>query len=157
MRIIGCAVIFISFLSAGGAVSSYIERNAAQINGIYRLILEIKQGIASMNMPIHEILEGFSDRALDTCKFTETAKREGLLSACGCPRLCLGGEALECLESFSAKLGGGTREEQLSLCDYYIGRFRDMSDRAEGDKKSKKKTAKTLSFALGAMTAILFI
>ncbi len=157
IRLIGvCAVIAGSYI-AGALGASFYKKQLLQTEGLYRLVCKIKADIEGLNLPLSDIYASFSDRALDECGFTEILRSSGLTQASFCVDLCVSSEVSSIIDELSARLGNGSREEQVLLCQHYGGRLSELCSLLSAEQRQKSKLVRTVCAAAGAMIAIMLI
>ncbi len=157
IRLIGACVVIISSYIAGVSGASFYKRRLLQTEGLYRLICKIKADIENLNLPLRDIYASFGDSALDECGFTEILQTSGLAQASFCRGLCIEKDTLKLIGELALRLGYGSREEQILLCEHYKSALFDICSALSSSQKQKCKLVRTVCAAAGAMIAIMLI
>ena len=154
-RIIGA--IIIAFCGVFGAYTLNCEakRSLEQTQGFLSWLRHIRTQIECFSMPMPQILQKCPKQIYSACRYYgDTPKSaEDFVRGCKFCEHSLNGELLR----FSQEIGNGYRQEQLSLCDYYIEivetRRRQLA--SELPMKTKLNTSLCISGALALVILLM--
>ncbi len=158
MKLFGLILIFLCS-SLCGAYSSYKTNMALkQLRGIINFMRYIKNQIEYFNAPIDSIYESFDAESEQFKSFLCNVSMIGWKKTLeGNNELYFPDNVSEILKQFGATLGKSGKDEQLSLCEYYIGLLESEYKKMESDAPQKMKITMALGVSAGIMLVILFI
>ncbi len=144
-------------LLAVGAFSAYHtiryeKKRLSVLEGWLDLVLYIRSQIDCFLTPLHEILAAGEPSAPGTGIPDGTGNLSALLKASS---VYLDEENRRFLEAFVREIGSGYREEQLHLCDYYIGVLRTRREKAAAELPRRIRACRALCLCIAAGSAIL--
>ena len=143
-------------VGSGRWVSRQYRLRVGQLEGFIRLIGLISSRIAYCNAPLCEIYAAADIPAL--ADFIGRLRAgESFGAALNDGSLCLDGETGALLRDFSASLGRTGQEEQLSLCEYTLGRLRGLYEGMREELPKKTRLSETLGLLAGTMAVILLL
>ena len=149
-------------LSVIGFGIQYIKSLRAErdsVDGLCALAERISTRIRCFRQDINEIYDGFTHAHLDSIGFTSLLKEKGLSAAleiCA-DKLSLGADVMSESKIFAYGLGKSYYDEQLDLCREYLDFIKEKQRQIISGLPSKTKLSISLSCAISALTAILFI
>jgi len=155
IRFAGLAVLLLSAVSYSFVLVKNENRKLSQIKEICALILHIRNHIESFMTPLGTILRSYNGYGDAFCDFAETAKEHDLLYAAEHCRLFVDEETVRLLLEFSRKIGGGYKEDQLRLCDYYHKRIQEIYSNAKEENQKKLKMYRTLPIMSALSIALM--
>ena len=151
---ISCAI------SIFGAVkASDIKQRSEIRREILRFLSHIESEIKYGASPLSEIYFSFKSDLFDKCGFTNALKQGCLYSELIYNTLSdLSSEEKSKLSEFFSKIGTSySRDEEISLCRYYISVFESFYETNEKSDKAKAVLYKKLGIICALLTAIILI
>ncbi len=147
MKIIGCGLVLIASIVCAYYYERSIKGKMSKYNEIICFIGYIKNQIEYFSYPLDEIFEKFSSHteltsALINGNFHSTR---------------LGKEDEGKLNELFSQLGKSYKNEQITLCEYYIDYFTTSLRKCEGDAPNKIKVFRSMSLFVGICTIILLV
>ncbi|MGN0662769.1 MAG: hypothetical protein ACI4LE_06435 [Faecalibacterium sp.] len=150
LRVAGALLLVGCGWFAGGAFQGRLDGHAEVVRQVTRLLERVRQEIAY--------------RRTDPDRLYAQLGREGLL----CPRPGgmlqtlappseLTAEESECFSECFSGLGRASAEQECERLDYYIERFCDFRQQAEGRAQEQAGLSRRLGLAAGAMLGLLFL
>ncbi len=159
IKIVGAVLIFSVCAFTGIFISGRISGRLCLTEGFYLLCVHIKEQISCYRTPLTEIYSSFNNAALDNYGFCTLASKYGGKAALNKlkPELKLPDEVFSCLSEFFGRIGSGSCEEELRLCEFTCDKLSGILQKLTGEYSEKKKLARLLGFAVGIMLVLLLI
>lgn len=156
---IGTVITCLSVLGFGYSYGIHLKRERQNLRGMISLTERIRARIECFRQTLPEIYADFSDDSLDNIGFTDDLRQSGMSYALAKNKnaLGLGNDVFSILSEFAVLLGKSYADEQLRLCDDCKKKLESRLERIEKDLPSRMRLSLTLSAAVAAMTAILFL
>lgn len=135
------------------------KRKLRQAEGFMLFLRHVRAQISCFCTPLTDIFSGFSNDALEECGFLPVA-REGNLSCAvdkSKGKIYLEEEEINMLSAFASQLGSSYRNEQLEICDYYIGEFENLFNRVRDEHPKKAKLFRGVVLTGGLMLIVVLI
>ena len=126
-RIFGALLIIGASVYMGHFIASYGKRKLRSTEEALLLIKYIRRNIEAYLTPVGEILKGYTSEYLEICGFADAMRESGLKTAVEGEYLELPQAVKDDLSAFAEKLGSGYAEDELKMCDYYIGRLEESA------------------------------
>lgn len=151
-KLAGAALLLLCGALGGRMICRDRERDLEVIEGYIALIKYIKNQIDCFNKPLDRILASCPNSILASIGASpgEGGMAE-LLGRSPNPPAAVA----ELLGGLSLELGGGYRESQLKLCDYYLGRIGAERDRLAAELPRKRRSTMTLCVCGAAALALV--
>lgn len=123
------------------------------------LLTRIRREIACFSRPLPEICREADLPALSAAGFFDGLAEGDPLAAYrrAAPALLVSAETNELLRSFFSGAGASVKSEELSACDYAIGRLNELLAREKEDGATRVKLHSTLTVTGGLLFLLLFI
>ncbi|MBQ8254955.1 MAG: hypothetical protein IJY94_05565 [Clostridia bacterium] len=156
---LGIAVLSLSIMGFGFSYNNALKREKECVEGLILLAERINTRIKCFRQGLSEIFDGFTHPFLDSIGFSDALKEKGMSHALESTGNSLGIGRDLLLESrkFADGLGKSYYDEQLTLCEDYLSFLKDKYLEIDSGLPTKTKLSLSLSFAISALTAILFI
>ena len=155
----GIFLLSLSIMGFGFSYSKALKEEKEIIEGLLLLAERVNTRIKCFRQGIDEIFDGFSHPALDSNGFTSVLKEKGMtfaLSISG-DRLGVGRDVITESKNFTDGLGKSYYDEQLTLCEDYLTFLKGKYEEICAGLPTNTKLSLSLSCAISALTAILFI
>ena len=159
MNALGVALLSLSIMGFGFAYNKGLKCEKESVDGLILLTERIYTRIKCFRQDLSEIYVGFTHPFLDSVSFTQILRDKGMSGAlenCG-DKLFLGRDIMTESKSFASHLGKTYYDEQLTLCEDYLSFLKTKRDIISAGIQAKTKLSISLSFAISALSAILFI
>ncbi len=155
----GTVILSLSVMGFGISYNKALKNEKESIDALLSLCEKINTRISCFRQPLNEIYEGFSNPHLDRLGFTDELKKHGLSAALISKGEILGISKGLMAESrrFAEGLGKSYSEEQTKLCERYLSCLKREHDELGAQLPTKTKLSLSLSGAISALTAILFL
>ncbi len=156
---IGSAILSLSVLGFGFSYNKALKTEKNSIDALISLSEHIKTRITCFSQPLPQIYADFSNPFLDGIGFTDELRRKGLSAALILKgdSLGIGIELLSTVRKFADGLGKSYLDDQIKLCTDLIARLQQEAVAVNENLPAKTKLSLSLSCALSALIAILFI
>jgi hypothetical protein len=150
-------------LLAGAAwLSANLTHNARRQAKIYAGILRLMQYIAveisCFGTARETLFSSFQDEVLEKCGFLPALRRLGrmreALAESGVE--LIGGDAA-LLAAFDEALGTSFRDEQLTVCAYYVDRWKERERTVREGLPSRVRLARTVTLSCGMLLLLLLL
>lgn len=173
-RICGVILIMTVSMYIGMTLASNERKRVAELRGFCRFIECIRDGIASMGLPISDICVRFSDPALEKNGFLTRLKErsdtgvgggvgrsgvlyEALSDMRAAQNPVLSDEEYTLIEEFFSSIGHTDREGEVRRCDYYLGLLKKRLACAEETASANAKISRALPLSLGGLLVIMLL
>ncbi len=156
---VGIILLTLSILCFGFSYVNALKSEKECVEGLILLAERIHTRIKCFRQSLSEIYDGFSHPFLDSTGFTSLLKEKGLsdaLDGSGAD-LPIGHEMLLESRRFASRLGKSFYEEQLTLCEGYLSFLKAQLGIINDGLPKKAKLSISLSCAVSALSAILFL
>ncbi|MBE6582343.1 MAG: hypothetical protein E7648_03670 [Ruminococcaceae bacterium] len=156
---VGIGVLSLSIIGFGFSYNRGLKNEKECVEGLIQLTERINTRIKCFRQGISEIYDCFSNPFLDATGFTAALKEKGMtyaLESSG-DKLTLGHDIMFESKKFADRLGKSYYDEQLTLCENYLSFLKGKYDEICRGLPTKTKLSLSLSFAISALSAILFI
>lgn len=156
---VGIGILSLSIMGFGFSYNKALKNEKECVEGLIQLTERINTRIKCFRQGLNEIFDGFTSPALDAIGFTSDLKEKGMsyaLENCG-DKLTLGHDIMLESKKFADRLGKSYYDEQLTLCESYLSFLKAKYEEICRGLPSKTKLSLSLSFAISALSAILFI
>lgn len=156
---IGISLLTLSIMGFGFSYNKALKNEKECIEGLIQLTERINTRIKCFRQGLNEIFDGFTHPFLDAIGFSEDLRQNGMSGALKNKgdKLGIGRDVLLESEKFADGLGKSYSDEQLTLCENYISFLKSKYDEISAGLPTKTKLSISLSCAISALTAILFI
>ncbi len=156
---VGIAVLSLSIMGFGFSYNKALRNEKESIEGLILLAERINTRIKCFRQGLSEIFDGFSHPFLDAVGFTSVLKENGMSHALDISgdKLFVGRDVMNESKKFADGLGKSYYDEQLTLCEDYLSFLKNKHDVISAGLPTKIKLSISLSCAVSALTAILFI
>ena len=159
VRSLGVILLLSGSLYLCFSFAAFERRRLEQCEGFLLLLRHIKAQISCFRMPLARIFESFQCPELARCGFLQAVQEHGdfaqALRECK-GKIWLSGEEMDLLFAFASELGRSYFEEQISLCDYYIGEFEQAYASRRRDLPVRTKLYRSL-FLTGALLVVIVL
>ena len=140
--------------------SQFERKRLRQCEGFLLLLRHIRAQISCFRMPIGRIYASFSTEELEQCGFLSLLRdtedlEKALLGAKG--NIWISEEEISLLKAFGRELGEGYAEEQIAVCDYYIGELEKAYGERRNGLPQQTKLYRSLFITGGLMLAIMLL
>ena len=144
----------ISLLSFGWGLeqSVALKKKNKRLREIVAFVKHIREEINCFARPIGEILSSYDDDIVSA-----NADNIIFLKKQSSTNAYLFDDAKKVLDAFQEKIGEGTKEESLKLCDYTISELEAIAERHEAEYVSKSRLWKTLPLLASLSLTILLL
>ena len=159
ISVLGIVILTLSILGFGLSYNKALKNEKVCIEGLILLTERINTRIKCFRQGLSEIYDGFTHPFLDGIGFTSSLKENGIsraLEYCS-DKLGLGDDIMLETKRFASELGKSYSDEQLILCESYLSFLKDKYDVISRGLPTKTKLSISLSCAISALSAILFI
>ena len=155
----GIILLSLSIIGFGFSYGKELKNEKLCVDGLTALAERINTRIRCFRQGIDEIFDGFTDPYLDSIGFTADLRQNGLLYALknNEERLSVSRDIIAEAKKFAQNLGKSYYEEQLTLCSEFLSFLNDKKEKIKEGLPTKVKLSITLSCALSALSAILFL
>ncbi len=156
---IGIVILTLSILGFGFSYNKALKNEKECVEGLILLTERINTRIKCFRQGLTEIFDGFSHPFLDGIGFTPYLKEKGMsyaLEYCS-DKLGLGDDIMLETKRFASELGKSYSDQQLTLCESYLSFLKNKYDVINKGLPTKTKLSISLSCAISALSAILFI
>lgn len=157
IRFFGALLIVLASFGLGTLYSLLLKKECRVIAGFISLFRLIRARIECFDQPLYEIYRDFESPELSASGFISELRENGFIPAlekCR-PSLSISDSAYSVLSEAGSELGKSSSSEQIRHCDRYIRILEDISSELCSELPRRSKAAKSLSCALGIMTAII--
>lgn len=156
---VGIILLTLSIMSFGFSYVKALKSEKECVEGLILLTERIHTRIKCFRQSLSEIYDGFSHPLLDSSGFTSLLKEKGLSEALDGSggALPIGHNVLLETRRFASRLGKCFYEEQLTLCEGYLSFLKAQLETINDGLPKKTKLSISLSCAVSALSAILFI
>ena len=156
---LGITVLSISIIGFGLSYNKSLRNEKECVEGLILLVERINTRIKCFRQGLNEIFDGFSHPFLDAVGFTSDLKENGMSHALNVKgdKLFIRGDVMNESKKFAERLGKSYYDEQLTLCEDYLSFLKSKHDEISAGLPAKIKLSISLSCAISALTAILFI
>ena len=156
---VGISILSLSIIGFGLSYCNGLKKEKESVEGLLLLAERIHTRIKCFRQGLPEIYDGFTHPYLDAVGFTCDLKEKGMTYALegNGDKLGIGHDILLESESFAMHLGKSYYDEQLTLCEDYLSFLKSRYDEIKKGLPNKTKLSLSLSFAVSALSAILFI
>ncbi|MDD4124970.1 MAG: stage III sporulation protein AB [Eubacteriales bacterium] len=159
-KIIACGLIIAVGWFCGGIYADYRQKSYLELCGMISLLESMKNAISYSRTELYGIFVSFSDKALDSCGFTETLKSSDIVPANeiwhnALERLSVGEGIKDVLSSFGSTLGlldCDTQIERIEGCMAFLSKEREQMRAALA---GKIKSYRYLGALAGCLAAIV--
>lgn len=143
----------ISLLSFGWGLeqSVALKKKNKRLRETVAFVRHIREEINCFARPIGEILSSYDDIV------SANADNAIFLKKYNSTNAYLFGDAEKVLDAFEEKIGEGTKEESVRLCDYTISELEAIAERHEAEYVSKSRLWKTLPLLASLSLTILLL
>ena len=150
----GAVIIAISGLGAAYVLNSGVREGLTEAQSVISLVRFLRSEIECFSMPVPRALSRCPKEILVGCGYTDSRPPESIYSLTE----HLSNTAVRAqLARFCEEIGKGYREEQLSLCDYYISVFEEHRKELAQQLPMKRKVNLTLCLSSAIAVVILLI
>lgn len=157
MEIIGYALIIISGVFIGAAVSSSLKEEIDECEALLELVRYIEAKIKYYKEPIPIILEKYSDKRLEKSGFLSLMQKKSFLEAIQKSKTQLDDKTKNVLVAFGSELGKSSADEQQLNCGYAITQLLERLDFIKKEYPKKRKMYFTLCVAASLTLVIILI
>ncbi len=156
---IGSTIISLSVIGFGLSYNKALKTEKDSIEALISLSEHINTRITCFRQPLPQIYADFSNPFLDSIGFTDELRRKGLSAALILKgdSLGIGSELLASIRKFADGLGKSYLDDQIRLCKDLISLLKEDEARVNESLPAKTKLSLSLSGAVSALVAILFI
>ena len=167
MRMLGAVLVLSISFYMGLALSGQARRRVAELEGFCRLLEALRDGIASLRLPVGEIYDHFSNETLEkngflACLRAKTAEDhvwdplgEAVREMMDKRRLALlPADAAELL-ALSRDLGKNDSAGEIKRCEYYLARLSHILKTAEKDAPGDARVSRATSLCAGILAVLL--
>ncbi len=157
IRIVGILLIAGGMVGTGILYAVALRGELRRLEGFLRLMRRIRSRIACFREPLPTVYADFEDEALSACGFLTVLRRKDFTTALNQTKETLGLRAsvFSLLFEFGSQLGKSHAEDQLRLCDHYIGQMEETITALRDKNHESIRLSRALSLALAAMVIIL--
>lgn len=155
----GIALLSLSIMGFGFSYNKALKNEKDSVEGLILLAERINTRIKCFRQGLTEIFDGFTYPALDAVGFTSDLKERGMSYALNNSgdKLGIGRDIMLESRKFADGLGKSYYDEQLTLCEDYLTFLKSKYDEICAGLPTKTKLSLSISCAISALTAILFI
>ncbi len=156
---VGITLVSLSIVGFGLSYVNALKTEKESVLGLILLTERIRTRIKCFRQNLDEIFDGFTHPFLDATGFTDDLKNKGMsfaLTNSG-ERLGIGRDIMLESEKFASELGKSYYDEQLTLCESYLTYLKTKYEGINEGLPTKTKLSISLSCAVSALTAILFL
>ena len=135
------------------------KRRLRQTEGFLLLLRHIRAEISCFCSPLCEIFDAFQNESLEECGFLSALKSSNLSEAIEKTRsrIYLEQEEINMLGALASQLGSSYRDQQIELCDYYIGEFENLFTKTREEHPKRSKLCRGVVLTGGLMLIIVLI
>lgn len=156
---VGIVILSLSIIGFGFSYNKALKNEKECVEGLIQLAERIYTRIKCFRQDLPEIFNGFSHPYLDTVGFTSDLKENGMSDALerSSDKLIVSRDIMLESRCFAERLGKSYYDEQLTICEDYLSFLKAKYDQICEGLPTKTKLALSFSFAISALSAILFI
>ena len=131
----GASLVIACSLGVSVSLLSEKRKRISHTEAILGLISHVRSNIDHFLTPVDGIFAEFRNETLESCGFSAVLRDSGINGAVGSHTASVSDETEAILSYFSRSLGGGYKDDQLSLCDY-------CSEKIEAELKREREDLK---------------
>ena len=154
LRVLGAVIIAISGFGAAYVLNVGVREGITEVQSVISLIRFLRSEIECFSMPVPRALSRCPKEILVGCGYTDSCPPASIYSL---TEHLSNGAVQTQLVRFCEEIGKGYREEQLSLCDYYISVFEEQRRELAQQLPMRKKVNLTLCISSALAVVILLI
>ncbi len=156
---VGIALLSLSIMGFGFSYNKALKNEKECVEGLILLAERINTRIKCFRQGLPEIFDGFTHPFLDAVGFTSDLKEKGMSVALknNGDKLGVGRDIMLESVKFAEGLGKSYYDEQLTLCEDYLSFLKSRYDGINEGLPTKTKLSLSLSGAISALAAILFL
>ena len=152
LKLIGSGMLLAVGAFSAYHTARYEKKRLSVLEGWLDLILYIRSQIDCFLTPLPEILAAAEVAIPKDGSGGHCAELSAVLEASS---VYLDAENRRLLEAFVREIGLGYREEQLRLCDYYIGVLRVRREKAASELSPRIRACRALCLCIAAGSVVL--
>ncbi len=155
IRIFGAALVSFCGIYAAYIMNSRAKGALTQVEGLLELLRFLRSEIECFSLPIPKILSRCPTGILMQCGCQD--RQPSTLSELFSMLELSDDAAAAAFEKFTSEIGRGYRDEQLTLCDYYIERLEERRRAIGAQLPSRRRVNSALCIAGALAIVIIFV
>ncbi len=155
VKVIGSVIIIILSFMLSFIYSENMRKRVCSIAVLAELVEYIMIEIQMFKKPLEEIYEGYGKRSSEYIDFFQ-GLGDGIYSAAEKNGLLTGDEEREIIRLFDEKIGHGSADEMVNLCDFTSKKLRKLEEKLKCDLPEKQKVYRTV-FVLAGVSAVIVL
>ncbi len=153
LRIVGVLTVTLCGICTAQMLNTHAKKSLCEARCLVRFLRFVRSEIECYGMPTPQILRRCPEEILESLGGSRAKTMAQLAKCC----TLSDGECRAALQGFCAEVGRGYRDEQLTLCDYYIRLCEERVAHIGGALPARKKVNSALCVACSlALVIILF-
>lgn len=159
MKYIGLFLIFVCCTASGMAFAGGVTRSLSLCEGLLQFVRHIRSKVCYYKLPVNEICSSFQNESFRREGMDRLIAERGLAGALEARQgtLSLEEDGYNALQTFAARLGSLSYDEQIADCDYIAEILEENIEKKRESIPAKRQIYSSMGLLGGAMAVLILL